>query len=178
MDDSIKTTKLSLSSALYCISPSALANRLWSSIHSYLLFHYLLFCLLKKREGIYGWFLEQPLLIAWTRGLSGLASFLDEGVASSSVHFSSYIYLSSFLVFSYFIIVHLQRELCYFENFALVTLLISLPSFFRWDYQLSRNHLLGKSPFPFLHFISHLFFFFFFGSWSFTSFREAVNLGT
>ena len=42
-------------------------------------------CLL---EVIYGQFLEQPSLNAWTRVASRLAPLLDEGVASSSVNFS------------------------------------------------------------------------------------------
>ena len=51
-----------------------------------------------------GDFLSSLLLNAWTRGWSGLALFLGECVASSSVHFSPYIYLTSFLIFSHFII--------------------------------------------------------------------------
>ena len=119
MEDFINTAKLPLSSAPYSIALLASANGLWSLIHSSLfstIYYYFLF--IWKKKGIYGRFLKQPLLIAWTRGLSGLAPFLDKGVASSSVHFSPYIYLTSFLIFSYFIIIDLQsesssfRELC------------------------------------------------------------------
>ena len=45
--------------------------------------------------------------IAWTRGTLLLASFLDKGVASPFVHFSSYIYPTSFSSFLYF---NLARE--------------------------------------------------------------------
>ena len=83
-----------------------------------------------------GDFLEWSLLIAWTRGLSELALFLDKGVASSSMRFSSYIYLSSFLIFSHFIIVDLQRVLLFQElhsrhltNFVAFVLLLRLSPF-------------------------------------------------
>ena len=39
-----------------------------------------------------------------------MALFLDEDVASSYVLYSPYIYLTSFLIFSYFIIVDLHKE--------------------------------------------------------------------
>ena len=177
MDDFIKTKKLPLSSAPYSIAPSASTNGLWSSIRSSFLLFIIIFCLSKKRDGIYGWFLKQPLLIAWTRGLSGLAPFLDKGVASSSVHFSPYIYLTSFLIFSYFIIVDLQRESlsfrelhsCHLANLvAFVTVLLLIPS------PLKKPSTLLGSPFLLFHPIFHLCF----SSWLFNSFREAVNLGS
>ena len=89
--------------------------------------------------------------------LKQIGPFLDEGVASSSVHFSPYIYiyLTPFLIFSYFIIVDLQRESLLFQElcshhlatFATVPLLG--PSPFKKLFA-----LLGKSPFIF-----HFFFF-------------------
>ena len=92
INEFINTSKLPLSAAPYSIAPSTSANRLWSSICSFF------FIFFRKRKGIYGWFLEHPLLNTWTRGTSRLASFLDKGVASSSVHFSPYIHLTSFLI--------------------------------------------------------------------------------
>ena len=106
----INTTKLPLSAAPYFIAQSTTANRLWSSIRSSFLLFFFFFLFIQKREGIYEWFLEQLLLNAWTRGSSRLAPFLDEGVTSSSVHFSPYIYPTSFLIFSDFIIVDLHIE--------------------------------------------------------------------
>ena len=107
----INTTKLPLSTAPYFIAQSTTANGLWSSIRSsFLLFIIIIFLFIQKRKGIYEWFLEQLLLNAWTRGSSRLAPFLDEGVTSSSMHFSPYIYPTSFLIFSDFIIVDLHIE--------------------------------------------------------------------
>ena len=178
MEDFISTAKLPLSSAPYSIALSASANGLWSSIHSSLfstIYYYFLF--IWKKKGIYGRFLKQPLLIAWTRGLSGLAPFLDKGVASSSVHFSPYIYLTSFLIFSYFIIVDLQRESLSFRELhsrhlanlvGFVTVLLLIPS------PLKKPSTLLGSPFLLFHPIFHLCF----SSWLFNSFREAVNLGS
>ena len=96
INEFINTSKLPLSATPYSIAPSASANRLWSSICSF--FFIFIFIFFRKRKGIYGWFLEHPLLNTWTRGTSRLASFLDKGVASSSVHFSPYIHLTSFLI--------------------------------------------------------------------------------
>ena len=45
----------------------------------------------KEKKIIYGRLLEQPLLNARTRGIFWLVSLLDGDVASSSVHFPSYI---------------------------------------------------------------------------------------
>ena len=61
--------------------------------------------LLVQRSGkiIYGWFPRAAIhLMLQTRGASLLAPLLDEGVASSSAHFFSYIYLTSFSSFPYF----------------------------------------------------------------------------
>ena len=101
MDDFIKTKKLPLSSAPYSIAPSASTNGLWSSIRSSFLLFIIIFCLSKKRDGIYGWFLKQPLLIAWTRGLSRLAPFLDECCFVFRALFTLYIshFLPHFLLF-------------------------------------------------------------------------------
>ena len=162
MDDFIKTTKLPLSPTPYSIAPSASANELWSSIYSYF-FYLLLFLFIRKKRGHLWMFLEQPLLIAWTRGLSGLAPFLDEGVDLSSVHFSPYIYHTSFLIFSYFIIVDLQRESssfqelhsCHLANLvAFVAVLLLRLSPFK-----KPSTLLGKSPFSFISSYLSSFFF-------------------
>ena len=100
-DNFINTTNLPLSAAPYSIAPLTTANRLWSSIHSSFLLFIIIIIFIWKREGIYERFLEQLLLNAWTRGSSGFAPFLDEGVASSFVHFSPYIsyFLPHFLPF-------------------------------------------------------------------------------
>ena len=121
--------KLPLSVAPYSMVPSASANRLWSLSLGYGFFF---FFLRKKEGGIYWWFLEQPILNAKIRGIIQLASFLNKGVASSPVHPSSNIYLTSSLIspISSFLII--REKARHFENFAhviLLTLLPLLPSF-------------------------------------------------
>ena len=175
MENFIKTTELSLSSASYSVAPSALTNGLWSLIRNSLLFHYLLFYLLKKER-------RHLCVNPQATFINCLDTWL-KWIGSVSRQECWFIFRTLFILYisqflPHFLLFHhcwsLEKELFYSGNFAPITLLTSLPSFFRWDHHLSRNHLLGKSPFPFLHSISHLCF----SSWLFTSFREAINLGT
>ena len=154
IDNFIRTTKLPSSFAPYSMALSASANGLWSSIRS----SFSLFIIIissKKREDIYEGFLKQPLLFAWTRGLSGLAPFLDESVVSSSVHFSPYIYPPpppSFFPISLLLIFREGARRS--KNFAHVILLILLPLLlsFCCNRNFSRDHL--------LYLVSHIFFYF------------------
>ena len=153
IDNFIRTTKLPSSFAPYSMALSASANGLWSSIRS----SFSLFIIIissKKREDIYEGFLKQPLLFAWTRGLSGLAPFLDESVVSSSVHFSPYIYPPPPSFFPISLLLIFREGARHSKNFAHVILLILLPllSSFCCDRYFSRNHL--------LYLVSHLFFYF------------------
>ena len=63
---------------------------------------YIFFIIIKW--GIY-FLVPRAVLNVRTCGLSKLALFLDEGVASSSMRFLSYIYFTSFIIFFYFIVV-------------------------------------------------------------------------
>ena len=70
VNEFIKFLELLLLAAPYSIAPLALTDGLWSLTCS---FFFIIFCLFrkkKKEKGIYWWFLEQPLLNAWTRGTS------------------------------------------------------------------------------------------------------------
>ena len=94
------------------------------------------FCLFrgKKKRHNYGWFLEQPLLNAWTRGAVSLAPFLDKGVTSSSMHILPYIYLTPFPSFLLFQPCWplkespLPFEPCFHQLVNLVTLAAIIPS--------------------------------------------------
>ena len=156
IDNFIRTTKLPSSFA---------ANGLWSSIRS----SFSLFIIIissKKREDIYEGFLKQPLLFAWTRGLSELAPFLDESVISSSVHFSPYIYISlssSFPTISLLLI--FKERARHPKNFAYVVLLTLLLCYHPFVETVTFEKpfaLLGKSPFSSISsyhsFLSFLFF--------------------
>ena len=128
IDNFIRTTKLPSSFAPYSMALSASANGLWSSIRS----SFSLFIIIissKKREDIYEGFLKQPLLFAWTRGLSGLAPFLDESVVSSSVQFSPFIYPPPPppLFFPISLLLIFREGARHSKNFAHVILLILLP---------------------------------------------------
>ena len=143
VNDFIKLSKLPLSVAPYSIAPSNLVDWLWSLVCSFLSFF---FCLFRKNErSIYWWFLEHPLLNARTCGTSWLASFLNKSVASSLVHFSSYIYISPPPLISLISSLLILRERArHFVNSASIDLLISshlLPSFC-WDRHFLRNDLL------------------------------------
>ena len=143
VNEFVKLSELPSSTTPYSIASSALVNGLWSLICSF--FIIIIFCLFWKWErGIYGWFLEQPLLNARTCGTSRLALFLNEGVALSPMHFSSYIYLTSSFISLISSLLILRERARHFENFAFVILLISstlLPSSC-WGRHSPRNRLL------------------------------------
>ena len=136
-------SKLPLLAAPYSMTPSALADGLWSLICSLYIYIYI-YIFRKKERGIYWWFLEQPLLNARTRGTSWLASFLNKGVASSPVPISSYIYLTSSLISLISSLLILRERARHFENFASIIslILLTLLPLSCWGHHFSRNHLL------------------------------------
>ena len=140
----ISFLKLSLLVAPYSMVQLTFDDRLWSLIYSPFYFFFLFFFQRKKEEGIYWWFLEWPILNARTRGISRLALFLNKGVASSPMHFSSYLYLTSSLISLISSLLILRERARHFENFASVILLTSSPllSSFYWGSHFSRNRLL------------------------------------
>ena len=125
--------EFNLSVTPFSITSSVIANGLWSLICS----SFIIYIFLVKGAFI-DWFLQQPLLNVRTRGASQLASFLDEVVASSTVRFSSYIYLTSSPYSSHFILD--LRELvvsctpCFYRPANLiyfVTIVLLKPLFFK-----------------------------------------------